>query len=72
MLTNLRADITRSTYNMLRNDVINNITYNGNNWAYNIKSMLDNIGLGFLWDNQDTIENINYAEIKTRLFDIAT
>ena len=56
---------------MLRNDVTNNLTYNGNNWAYNVKTMLDNIGLSFIWDNQDTIENIPYLEIKQRIFDNA-
>ena len=56
---------------MLRNDVTNSLTYNGNNWAYNVKTMLDNIGLSFIWDNQDTIKNIPYLEIKQRIFDNA-
>ena len=63
--------LLRNTYNMLCNDVMNNDTYNGNNWAYNVKMMLDNLGLSLLWNNQDTIGNIHYAEIKTRLFDNA-
>ena len=63
--------LLRSIYNMLRNDVTNNLTCNGNNWAYNVKTMLDNLGLSFIWDNQDTIENIPYLEIKQRIFDNA-
>ena len=63
--------LLRNIYNMLRNDVTNNLTYNGNNWAYNVKTMLDNIGLSFIWDNQGTIENIPYLEIKQRIFDNA-
>ena len=56
---------------MLCNDIMNNDTYNGNNWAYNVKMMLDNLGLSLLWDNQDTTGNIHYAKIKTQLFDNA-
>ena len=63
--------LLRNIYNMLRNDVTNNFTYNGNNWTYNVKTMLDNIGLSFIWDNQGTIENIPYLEIKQRIFDNA-
>ena len=59
----------RNIYNMLHNDVTNNLTYYGNNWAYNVKTMLDNIGPSFIWDNKDTIDNIQYLEIKQRIFD---
>ena len=55
---------------MLRNDGTNILTYNGSSWAYNVKTMLDNLGLSFIWDNQDTID-IPYLEIKQRIFDNA-
>ena len=37
---------------MLRNDADNNISYNKHNWAYQIKSMLQSLGLEYLWSNQ--------------------
>ena len=63
--------LLRSIYNMLRNDVTNNLTCNGNNWVHNVKTMFDNLVLSFIWDNQDTFENIPYLEIKQRIFDNA-
>lgn len=56
---------------MLADDAINNATYSGNNWAYNVKNMLDNLGLGYIWENQNTIEHIPYQVIKQRIFDSA-
>ena len=56
---------------MLANDAINNVIYNGNNWAYNVKSMLDSLSLNYIWDNQDTFENIPFSVIKKRILDIA-
>ena len=64
--------LLRNAYYVLRNDAINNHTYNGNNWAYNVKTMLDNLGLGFIWENEDTPENSPYDEIKQQLFDNAS
>ena len=55
---------------MLRNDGTNILTYTGSSWTYNVKTMLDNLGLSFIWDNQDTID-IPYLEIKQRIFDNA-
>ena len=56
---------------MRANDTINNVTYNGNNWAYNVKSMLDSLSLTYIWDNQDTFENIPISVIKQRILDTA-
>ena len=64
--------LLRDTYNMLRDDAMNNNSYTGSNWAYNVKTMLDNLGLSFLWDNQDIIDKSQYSVIKTQLFDNAT
>ena len=64
--------LLRDTYNMLRDDAMNNNSYAGSNWAYNVKTMLDNLGLSFLWDNQDIIDKSQYSVIKTQLFDNAT
>ena len=67
----IRSDnpLLRNTYNMLADDAINNVTYNGNNWAYNVKNILHNLGLGYIWENQNTIEHVPYPVIKQRIFD---
>ena len=54
---------------MLKNDIDNGRTYNGLNWAYQIKSMLDRIGVGNIWIQQFEI-TIPYNLIKQRLFDM--
>ena len=51
----LKADnnsVIKHIYIMLRNDADNNISYNKHNWAYQIKSMLQSLGLEYLWSNQ--------------------
>lgn len=60
--------ITRNIYNMLKNDANNNISYNGTNWAFQIKTMLDSLGLSYIWTQQaETDVPLNL--IKQRLFD---
>ena len=39
------------------------------NWAYQVKHILDNIGLPDIWIQQDTVE-INFLVIKQRIIDI--
>ena len=58
----------KCTYNMLKNDANNNFTYNKEDWAYQIKTMLESLGLNNLWINQDTYD-ISLPIIKQRLFD---
>ena len=40
--------IPKKVYIMLKNDADNNITYNG---AYQIKCILDSIGLSYIWND---------------------
>ena len=56
-------------YNILKLDAENGYTYNGNNWAYNIKTILDQIGMSNIWENQLNI-TIDYHKIKQRILDI--
>lgn len=60
-------EIPKIIYEMLKHDVNNNNNYNGNNWAYHIKCILDNIGLSYLWINQSP--NTPFDIIKTRILD---
>ena len=54
---------------MLKYDADNNRTYNGLNWAYHIKSILDRIGLSNIWVQQFEM-SIPYNLIKQRIFNI--
>ena len=53
---------------MLRNDTDNNLSYNGNNWAFNIRELLNQIGMTDIWLNQDT-RVIDITCIKQRIHD---
>ena len=41
-------------YVMLRNDMNNGMHYNGCNWAFSIKSILNELGCTDIWLYQDT------------------
>ena len=58
-----------SVYSMLREDANSGISYNGMNWAYQIKTMLNKIGFSDIWNNQGNFD-INYSVIKQRVLDI--
>ena len=60
--------IQKKVYIMLKQDADNNITYNGSNWAFQIKSLLNELGLGYIWLQQTEI-TIPLDLIKQRIFD---
>ena len=67
----LKADnnsFIKRFYFMLKTDADNNVTYSKNNWAHQIKIMLQNLGLGELWTNQEHCD-IFLPEIKQRILD---
>ena len=45
-----------------------NIPYSGKNWAYQIKTLLNELGLTYIWNHQDDW-NVNINTIKQRLID---
>ena len=53
---------------MLMQDANNNISYNGSNWAFQIKSLLNKLGLNYIWLHQTEID-IPFELIKQRIFD---
>ena len=68
----LKADddfVPRKMYVMLKADVDNNRSYSGSNWAFQIKSILDSIGLSYIWIQQSEIE-IPFNLIKMKILDI--
>lgn len=42
-------------YMMLKNDADNNVSYGGHNWAFQIKRMLGELGLSYIWLQQTEI-----------------
>ena len=52
----------------MKNDCDLNITYSGKNWAYQIKTLLNEVGLTYIWNHQDDW-NVNINTIKQRLID---
>ena len=65
-------DLLSRIYVMVLNDTNNGNTYNGTNWAFQVKTLLDNLGFSYVWNIQENLENISYAEIKQRILDNVT
>ena len=53
---------------MLKRDADMDISYNGSNLAFQIKSILDGVGLSNVWSQQAEID-VPFELIKQRLFD---
>lgn len=53
---------------MLRDDANRNLTFRNKNWAHQIKSTLESLGLSNVWLYQDQNE-INLNQIKQQIFD---
>ena len=58
----------RKIYTMLKKDADDNNSYNGANWVSNVKSILGNLGLSYMWVQQNEM-NIPLDIIKQRIFD---
>ena len=56
-------------YRMLKTDADNNITYNGVNWASQIKNILQTHGFSNLWINQD-VNSVPFTVVKQRILDV--
>ena len=52
---------------MIKNDANINVTYNGANWATQIKSILETHGFGDIWLNQSA--SVPFPVIKQRILD---
>lgn len=52
---------------MIKNDANINVTYNGANWATQIKSILETHGFGDIWRNQNV--SVPFLVIKQRILD---
>lgn len=60
--------VPKRIYMMLKNDADNNITYSGANWAFRIKSLLNELGLTYVWLQQNE-RIIPFSLIKQRILD---
>lgn len=61
-------NLIKKVYNMLKNDANIGISYNGLNWAYHVKALLESLGFCNLWTQQEFVV-INYKCIKQRIYD---
>ena len=62
--------LVKRVYEVLYDDAVNGRTYNGSNWAQQVKTMLESLGFAYVWNNQALDKN-TYNAIKQRLFDSA-
>ena len=63
------SSLLKKAYSMLKSDADENISYNGNNWAYQIKSILQQHGHEYIWHQQTEIQ-IPFNNIKRRILDM--
>ena len=61
--------LPKIVYFMLKDDVQNGINYVGANWAFQIKSILESNGLGYVWHSQN-LETFPFVFIKQRIIGI--
>jgi hypothetical protein len=61
--------LLKQMYNILKIDADNENSYRGKNWAYHIKSILQEIGMSNLWLTHTANQN-NFISIKNRILDI--
>ena len=50
------SSLVKLTYFMLKEDADANISYNGKNWSYQIKQILQTHGFEYIWNNQSEVE----------------
>ena len=67
-LLNTDNILLKHSYTMLLDDVLAGNDYNGQNWTFKMKNMLDNIGFSHIWNNQFQCD-IPFNEIKQRILD---
>ena len=68
ILQSKEDSLERDVYTMLKHDANNNIQYNSKNWAYCIKTILESLGLGNLWLQQENA-NLYLPFVRQRIFD---
>ena len=62
------TSIIKLTYLMLKDDADRNNSYRGTNWAWQIKNILEQHGLGYVWRSQNELQ-IPFLTIKQRIID---
>ena len=63
------SSLVKRMYNSLKYDVDNRTYCDKSNWAFKIKSILENAGLSYLWTNQ-TYTTYMFDQIKNRIIDM--
>ena len=69
VLKQSEASLVKKAYLIMKSDVDIDINYNGKNWAYQIKSILQQHGLEYIWNQQSKME-IPLNTIRQRIIDM--
>lgn len=69
LLKENETSILKQTYRMLWEDTNRNLNYKGKNWATQIKTILQQHGFEYIWQQQFEID-IPFHIIKQRIFDV--
>ena len=69
ILSQKDTSLLKTAYLMLKTDADANANYNGKNWAYQLKSILQQHGLEYIWNQQTELE-IPFNTIKQRILDM--
>ena len=62
-------NIVKKVFNMLKHDANLGHTHNNQNWAFHIKTLLEHIGLAYVWISED-VTNVTISQIKQRITDM--
>lgn len=68
ILTLSDGSLVKKTYEILRTDAINNKTHKGQNWASQIKTILDQHGFSNIWISEN-IDDYTFEIIRRRILD---
>ena len=68
LLQSIETSLIKSIYAMLERDANNGINYNNQNWAHQIKTMLETLGLNYLWTDPQH-NDLHLPIIKQRILD---
>ena len=63
------SSLLKKVYLMLKNDTDLNRNYNGQNWASQIKSILQQYGFEYVWQQQSSIDSPLHS-IRQRIIDV--
>ena len=68
LLQHTENSLCRKVYEKMKEDADINVSYNDQNWACQIKSILESHGMSYIWLEQSP--NVDFKTIQNRIFDV--